>query len=227
MGGSDRTPGNITRALEQEGIAVCYGHEGAHVIPYDAVVYTVAIDPANPEYLAAKKAGKPLISRSDYLGYLMSRFETRVGISGMHGKSTCTAMCANILLGNGDPTILCGAELPSLGNLPCRIGQERKHFLFEACEYMDSFLDFYPTLAVILNIGMDHVDYFHSMEQIRASFLAYARRTGPGGTVLYNADDLECVLAMESFEGRRMTFALDADADFIARNVTLSRGGVT
>ena len=111
-----------------------------------------------------------------------------------------------------------------MGNSPCRIGRAREHFLFEACEYMDSFLDFNPTLAVVLNIGMDHVDYFHSMEQIRASFLRFAERTGEDGTVLYNADDPESVRTFKPFAGKRVTFALHGSADFCARNITHIRG---
>ena len=227
VGGSDRSPSAVTEALRQQNIRVYIGHRAAQIKGYGAVIYTVAIDAQNPEYLAAKESGVPLISRADYLGYLMSRFQTRVGVAGMHGKSSCTAMCANIFLGTGDPTVLCGAELPALGNAPCRIGKAREHIVFEACEYMDSFLDFNPTLAVILNIGMDHVDYFHSMEQIRASFLAYARKTGENGTVLYNADDAESMRAMEPFEGRKVTFAIDTEADFRARNITQARGGMS
>ena len=224
VGGSDRTATAVTKDLERQGIRVYYGHDAAHMDAYDAAVYTVAIDAQNPEYLAAKTAGKPLISRADYLGYLMTDFQSRVGIAGMHGKSTCTAMCASIFLAAGDPTVLCGAALPALNGSPCRIGREREHIVFEACEYMDSFLDFNPSLAVILNIGMDHVDYFHSMEQIRQSFLRYAERTGKGGTVLYNADDAESVTALSPFVGRKVTFSLDAPADFTARNVSQTRG---
>ncbi len=226
VGGSDRTASRITESLINDGIDVCIGHSAERILQYDAVIYTVAIAADNPEYLAARAAGKPLISRADYLGYLMHRFSKRIGVAGMHGKSTCTAMCASILLEAGDPTVLCGASLASLGDSPCRIGRGREHFLFEACEYMDSFLDFYPTVAVILNIGLDHVDYFHSMEQIRESFLRYAERVGKDGAVLYNADDPECVQALREYEGRRMTFAIDASADFTARNAS-SSGGVT
>jgi len=224
VGGSDRTETPLTERLSAHGIKVFYGHDASHVADYDAVVYTVAIDPQNPEYLAAQQAGKPLVSRADYLGYLMTVFSTRVGIAGMHGKSTCTAMCASIFLAAGDPTVLCGAPLPALGNSPCRIGDGREHFVFEACEYMDSFLDFNPTLAVVLNVGMDHVDYFHSMEQIRASFLAYAERTGEGGRLLYNADDPESVIAFSPFKGQKLRFGLKNDADFTAKNVAASKG---
>ena len=227
VGGSDRNESQTTKGLEQVGIKVYYGHAASHIEAYDAVVYTVAIEASNPEYLAAKYEGKPLISRSDYMGYLISKFKNRIGISGMHGKSTCTAMCAGIFQMAFDPTVLCGAEVPSLGDAPCRISKEREHIVFEACEYMDSFLDFSPSLAVILNIGMDHVDYFHSMDQIRASFLAYAKKTGSEGVVLYNADDAESVKAMEGFDGRKLTFGIKSDADFVAREISNARGGVT
>jgi UDP-N-acetylmuramate--alanine ligase len=92
---------------------------------------------------------------------------------------------------------------------------------------MDSFLDFSPTLAVVLNVRMDHVDYFHSMEQIRASFLAYARRTGEQGTVLYNADDAESVKALEAFEGKKVTFGIKSEADFCARDIRSDRNGTS
>ena len=228
VGGSDRTATALTASLEGKGITVYLGHDAANIHDYDAVVYTVAIGSDNPEYCEAQSRGLPLFSRADYLGYLMSRFHNRVGIAGMHGKSTCTAMCASIFLASqSDPTILCGAELPALENSTCRIGRAREQFVFEACEYMDSFLDFNPTLAVILNVGLDHVDYFHSMEQIRASFLTYARRTGKDGCVLYNFDDPETLRSLASFEGKRVSFGLSQEADFSATNIVVSDGTIS
>ena len=225
VGGSDRTATELTASLERQGITVRLGHDAANVNDYDVVVYTVAISEDNPEYQEAKHRKKPLISRADYLGYLMKCFRMRVGIAGMHGKSTCTAMCASIFLGQGDPTVLCGAALPALNHSSCRIGRAREHFVFEACEYMDSFLDFNPTLAVILNVGLDHVDYFHSLEQVRFSFLRYAQRTGIDGTVLYNADDDEACRSLRSFEGEHVTFGLLMPADFTAENIQTGCGG--
>lgn len=224
VGGSDHGSSPQIAALAEEGIPVYERHDAANISRYDAVIYTVAISADNPEYVAAVERGKPVISRADYLGYLMMSYSNRVGISGMHGKSTCTAMCAQIFLEATDPTVLCGAELPFLGNSTCRIGQVREHFVFEACEYMDSFLDFNPTLAVVLNVGMDHVDYFKSIEQVRSSFLQFARRTGESGTVLYNADDAESCRALEGFEGKRVTFSLYGKGDFCARNIRHEKG---
>ncbi len=226
VGGSDRSQNAQTAQLREMGIPVFGSHDAKNIEDYDAVVYTVAIGADNPEYLAAKAAGKPLLSRADYLGYLMVSYRHRIGVAGMHGKSSCTAMCAQIFLAATDATVLCGAELPLLGGSTCCIGKEQEHFVFEACEYMDSFLDFNPTLAVVLNVGMDHPDYFKNMEQIRASFLAYARRTGERGGVLYNADDAESVLALKDFEGRHVTFGIEKTADYMARNIR-HEGGIT
>ena len=226
VGGSDRSENAQTVHLKEKGIPVFGSHDAKNIEDFDAVVYTVAIGADNPEYLAAKAAGKPLLSRADYLGYLMVSYRHRIGVAGMHGKSSCTAMCAQIFLSATDATVLCGAELPLLGGSTCCIGGEQEHFVFEACEYMDSFLDFNPTLAVVLNVGMDHPDYFQNMEQIRASFLAYARRTGKNGTVLYNADDCECVLSVKEFEGRHVTFGIEKEADYSARNIC-HKNGVT
>ncbi len=226
VGGSDRAQNAQTLALSRDGITVYPAHRAENVKDYDAVVFTVAIGADNPELLAAIADGKPVFSRADYLGYLMMSYRHRIGVSGMHGKSTCTAMCAQILLEAADPTVLCGAELQALGNSTCCIGREREHFLFEACEYMDSFLDFNPTLAIVLNVGMDHVDYFESIEQIRSSFLHFAERTGREGTVLYNADDPETVLALRDFGGQKVTFSLGGEADFSARRPQ-GRDGMT
>ncbi len=226
VGGSDRTRTDLTDALAADGIEVVFGHDAVHLSGYGAVVYTVAIGEDNPEYRAAHERGLPCISRADYLGYLMSKFKRRVGISGMHGKSTCTAMCASIFAHAGDPTVLCGAPLPSEGGHPCRIGCADECMVFEACEYMDSFLDFYPTLAVILNIGMDHVDYFHSMEQIHASFRSFAARVGKDGAVLYNADDSETTLALQDCPVRKIGFSPNGNAEFTAQNVERG-GGIT
>lgn len=122
VGGSDRSTSEVTAALADEGIEVFTGHSAAHLEGYDAVVYTVAIDGENPEYREAICRGLPVLSRADYLGYLMARFSKRIGVSGMHGKSTCTAMCAHILEAAGDPTVLCGAELCEKTHSSCRIG---------------------------------------------------------------------------------------------------------
>ena len=218
VGGSDRTRSALTERLRQEGIDVFYSHDESNVEDYDILVYTVAISEDNPEYVAARKKGMPCISRADYMGYLMTDYKRRIGISGMHGKSTCTSMCAEaLMLAGADPTVLSGAELTAMGGA-YRVGAN-EYFLFEACEYMDSFLDFNPTVSVILNIEMDHVDYFKSMEHIRNSFLKFARLSGNCGVCVANIDSKNVKDALSEYEGNTVWFGLNDKADIRAVNI--------
>lgn len=130
-------------------------------------------------------------------------------------------MCAQIFIDSGaDPTVISGAEM-TLMDGAFRIGG-KKHFLFEACEYRDSFLDFCPNIAVLLNAEMEHVDYFKSIEQIRRSFAAYASLTGNGGYAVYNADDENVRLAVKDYAGTPVSFGIGTDADFRAVNINTS-----
>ena len=220
-GGSDRTKSDLTEKLEAEGIDIKYSHAAENIEGYDVIVYTVAITTDNPEYSAAVEKGLPCFSRADYMGYLMSEFPRRIGISGMHGKSTCTSICAQIFMdAMGDPTVLSGAVLPSMGGA-YRIGG-RDNFIFEACEYKDSFLDFNPNIAVILNIEPDHLDYFSGLPQILDSFEAYAKKAD---TLIVNADDANVGEVCRRLSGYRMiSFSASTDADYRAENIALAEG---
>ncbi len=230
VAGSDRSRTDVTEELRAEGIDIYYEHSADNLgEDCGLVVYTVAISSDNPEYVAAHERGIPCVSRSDFLGFLMTRYRRRVGVAGMHGKSTCTSMCAQIFMdADADPTILSGAVYPPMGGA-YRIGGD-EHFIFEACEYMDSFLDFHPTVAILLGAELEHVDYFKDMEQIRTSFAKFASLTGPRGVTVVNLDDPEI---MESARralkakntGHLVTFSIDnPKADFHAKNVSMDSG---
>ena len=230
--GSDRARTAVTDALTAEGIRVLYGH-AAENIPADCglTVYTVAISEDNPEYRASLERGIPCVSRADYLGALMTDYTRRVGVAGMHGKSTCTSMCAQILLdAEVDPTILSGATYAPMGGA-YRLGDSKEHFLFEACEYMDSFLDFNPTVAVLLGAELEHVDYFKDMEQITESFARFASLTGEGGVTVVNLDDDNILeSARRALDrgrtGRLITFSAKGapSAEFRAAMIRTRRG---
>ncbi len=223
-GGSDRTPTAITARLEACDIDINYSHESENIRGYDAAVYTVAISPDNPEYVEALRLGIPCISRADFLGYIMTGYRRRIGVSGMHGKSTCTSMCAETFIGAGvSPTVLSGAELDIM-NGAYTVG-EGEDFIFEACEYMDSFLDFNPTVAIILNEEIDHVDYFHSIEQIHSSFAKYADITRKDGYAVANMDDENVRISLANYGGTLVSFGIESkDLDFRAVNITCHRG---
>ena len=224
VGGSDRTPSALTERLEGEGVKIFYSHSADNVENYDAFVYTVAIGEDNPEYVRANERKIPVISRADYMGYLMTGYEKRIGVSGMHGKSTATSMCASLLMNaDADPTVLSGAVLDSMGGA-YRVGGN-EHFLFEACEYMDSFLDFNPNIAVILNVELDHVDYFEDLEHIKRSYRTFAEiAIGNGGSVIANGDDENVLCALDGAKNVIYFGINNKNADIRAENISEING---
>ncbi len=224
VSGSDRAQSDMTRKLICAGIPVFHGHDARNVADADAVIYTGAVNEQNPEIAEAMKRGIPLIYRADALGYMMMKYKTRIGISGSHGKSTCTAMISHILIASGkDPTVMCGAETAEMGGA-YRVG-DRDDFVFEACEYKDSFLGFFPSVAVVLNIDLDHTDYFTGgIEQIKQSFRKYAliALSEQGGAVVATADDENTADALKGLPVT--TFGIKAQADFRAENISYEGG---
>ena len=232
VSGSDHAETEITRHLTERGIPVFLTHAAQNLGDADAVIYTVAVPSDNPEYREAMQRGIPLISRADYLGYIMTGYRRRIGVSGMHGKSTTTSMCAQIFMdAQRDPTVTSGASLAGMGGY-YRIGGN-EDFIFEACEYMDSFLDFCPTVAIVLNIEMDHVDYFKSMEQIRTSYRLFCDKVlkEEGGCIICSSDDEEVMRMTDGFSGRIYTVGTQARngvlPDYLAENCTLRHGKYT
>lgn len=219
--GSDHSESDAVLRLREMGIPVVIGHLPESVEGKDAVVYTAALGMDNPELANAVRLGIPLISRGDFLGYLMGDYETRVGVSGTHGKTTTTSMIAHILIAAGmDPTVANGAILPEIGGA-YRIGG-KDHFVYEACEYKDSFLSFDPSIAVITNIELDHTDYFPSIEAIIASF---KKSIEPSSAVVANIDSDNVKKALEGYDGWVIGVSLtDSTADFYPANLRYEHG---
>lgn len=226
--GSDRGDGHLIKRLKDAGIPIYREHTVENLKDNcAALIYTVAISEDNPEYVEAQRRGVPCISRADYLGYIMTGYKQRVGIAGMHGKSSCTSMCAEIFIGHGKrtgnrPTIISGAEYAAMDGA-YYIG-DRDSFVFEACEYMDSFLDFNPTVAVLLNADLEHIDYFKSLDQIIESFGKYAALTGEDGCAIVCADDDNIMQSVKDYKGRIITFGIEKKADFYAQNINHTCG---
>ena len=189
--GSDRVENDRTALLRRMGISVTIGQDIAGATGASLVVYTAAIAETDPSLVAARQAGVSCITRAAYLGACMLAYKRRVGVAGVHGKSTVTGMLAAVFAAAGaDATVLCGAGL--VGDVPYRLGG-RELLLFEACEYRDSFLAFSPTVAVLLNLEWEHVDYFHTLAQMRASFAAFA---AGAQTVVANGEDANLMEAL-------------------------------
>ena len=135
----------------------------------DLVIYSNAIDESNFEYKSAKKLKIPTLSRANFLGYLASKHKTSIAVSGTHGKSTTTAYLAKIFDYAGkNPTVFCGGTMKDYHSSFIFGGREL--IICEACEYMDSFLCFEPTVGCILNVEYDHPDYFENEDALLSSF---------------------------------------------------------
>ncbi len=187
--GSDIAESELTKKLEDEGIKVFYGQKASNISKdMDLVVYTAAIGPDNEELGKARELNINTMVRADYLGLLMKMANNVICISGTDGKTTTTAMISHIMLETDfDPTVMVGGMYDKIGgNL--RIGKS-SNMIVESCEYKDSFLSFFPTTAVILNIREDHLDYFKDINHIRRSFKAFADKEGVKTLVICNEID--------------------------------------
>ena len=175
ISGSDSKESELTDKLTKLGASIHYGQRASNITnDLDLVVYTAAIHPDNPELKAAVDAGIPTLTRAELLGQIMDNYKDSIAVAGTHGKTTTTSMITHILLhACADPTVSVGGILKSIdGNI--RVGNSDV-FLTEACEYTNSFLNFYPKYAVILNIEEDHLDFFKDINDIRNSFHRFAQ----------------------------------------------------
>ena len=224
--GSDAAKSALTQKLEQLGATVFYGQCPQNIRPgTDLVVYTAAVHPDNPEYQASKTAGIPMLSRAQLLGQIMEHYKLSAAIAGTHGKTTTTSMCTHILLAAGcDPTISIGGILKAIdGNI--RVGKS-EYFVTEACEYTDSFLEFYPKYSVILNVEEDHLDYFKDLQAIRRSFSRFASQTAKGGAIIINREIDGWEELLEGADAKTVTFGFDPSCDVYPQAATYSDTGL-
>lgn len=188
VSGSDNLETYATRHLRELGIPVVIGHKPENVHGADFVVYTVAILPDNPERVETARLGLPTIERATLLGQLMEGFDTAVGVCGAHGKTSTTAMLAQVLMAcDLDPSIHIGGTLDAVGG-STRIGQSGL-FVAEACEFNASFLHLRPTVAVVLNIDADHLDFYKDIDDIQQTFAKFLALLPASGHAIGNGDD--------------------------------------
>ncbi|MBQ1260842.1 MAG: hypothetical protein IIX96_02400 [Clostridia bacterium] len=183
VSGSDRCEGEYIAALRSLGADIKIPENQGGVMTASLLVYSLAVDSADSELAYARSLGIPTVSRADFLSYLEAGYKTKIAVSGAHGKSTVTAMLAEILKRAGlSPTVALGAAFPD--GTPLLLGG-KELLLYEACEYRDSFLCLSPDILLINNIELDHTDYFESTARLCASFEAAARKAP---SVIINTD---------------------------------------
>ena len=186
--GSDMNDGPSVEHLRSLGIPVAIGHNAENLGDCDLVIRTAAIHDENPEISGAIARGIPVYERAQAWGAIMQKYANAVCFSGTHGKTTTTSMATHIFMEAGaDPTVMIGGTLPLLHS-GYRVGQGDT-IILESCEYCNSFLNFFPTVAVILNVEEDHLDFFKDLADIEHSFHAFADLVPQRGYIISNADD--------------------------------------
>ena len=223
VSGSDRTSSKITDKLEALGAKVYYEHSEKNVEGADIIVYTAAIHDDNPEFSAAKKSGAILLSRAEFLGAIMKLYKNALGVSGTHGKTTTTGMLAYALIAaHFDPTVSIGGELDIIdGNV--KVGASQ-YFITEACEYTNSYLEFFPTVSVITNIDADHLDFFSGIDEIIESFRKFALLTKDKGFVVACGSDENIKKALDGTNLDIKFYGIGKGFEYSAQNISFDRG---
>lgn len=220
ISGSDMNKSALTTQLEEKGVKVYYGQVAENITSdIDLVVYTAAIREDNEEWLAAKEANIPMLTRAELLGQIMDNYSKSIAVSGTHGKTTTTSMISQVLLeADTDPTITVGGILSAInGNL--RVGTSDV-FISEACEYTNSFLNFRPKYSIILNVEAEHLDFFKDLEDVRNSFHKFAANTRPDGATIINSEIEDYEELVAGLPHKVITYGFDSRFDYYAENIS-------
>lgn len=219
--GSDNNPGDNIDKLRSLGIKVTMGQKAENIEGAEMIVYTAALLSDNPELCAAKASGIPTFERSKLFGAVTRKYENCIGVCGTHGKTTVTSMLTQVLImADKDPTAVIGGKLPLIDSHG-RTGNSET-MVCEACEFVDTFLDLSPDVAVILNIDEDHLDYFKTLDNIIRSFHKFSLLTT--NTLIYNGDDENTIKAVDGVDKAKITFGFDAKNDYYPENIRYNHG---
>lgn len=205
ISGSDMNASVSTDELIAKGIQVYIGHQADNIRGADCIIRTAAAHNDNPEIAAARALGIPVFERAQAWGVIMKNYPNAICVSGTHGKTTTTSMITQIFMeAKKDPTVMIGGTLPLI-HAGHRVGSGDT-IILESCEYCNSFLNFYPTVALVLNIEADHLDFFKDLRDIQNSFRKFAMLVPAHGCVIANGDDRN---TMEALSGLKLlTFGI-------------------
>ena len=225
VSGSDRDDSDTLQHLRSIGIETYIGQKKENIKNPDLIIYTDAILPENEELIAAMNTGVPCVSRGVFLGALMRNYIYSIGVSGSHGKSTVTSMISKILVNSEvDPNILLGGKLDEInGNV--HVGKS-DYLLTEACEFKANILHYYPSMALVLNIDEDHLDFYKDLNHIVATFIGYMKNLSEDSKAIINIDDPNCLPLLEHIKGEILSFGIENDnAVYKITNITFDEIG--
>lgn len=222
LSGSDNNETDTLARIKSLGIPVVMGQKAENIEGAEMIIYTAALLPDNPELVAAKTSGIPTYERSKLLGAITRIYPNSICISGTHGKTTACSMLTQILIeAEFDPTAVIGGKLPLTGTNGM-VGKS-EHMVCEACEFVNTFLDLSPDIAVVLNVDEDHLDFFKTFENLKKSFTEFVSMATK--MIIYNGDDcntVETVIPAINKSGKKsITFGLNETNDYRAINIEM------
>ena len=225
VSGSDRADSPSFKTLRAKGAQIFVGHNEDHVPnDADAIVISSAIPEDNPEVAAAKKLRIKLLHRSDINATLLNA-KTGIAVAGAHGKTTTTSMIGFVLFNaDVDPTIIIGGESADLGT--SAILGRSEYLVSEADESDGSFLKLHPSIAVVTNVEDDHLDHYGTMDNIRAAFKQFIDNVKPDGVAVLCFDNENLVDIARAVDRKIISYAIDREADFVAKNIRAEVNGV-
>jgi len=217
VSGSDLAETDVTARLASMGASVARGHDACNVDDADVVVISSAVGGENPEVAFAHEHGIPVIPRAEMLAELM-RMKFGVAVAGSHGKTTTTSMISTVLGSAGfDPTMVIGGRLDSIGS-SARLGKG-EYLVAEADESDGSFMLLSPTIAVITNIDLEHIDHYGDMDHLRDTFSAFANKVPFYGLVVLCTDCENVRILVPRMRKRYATYGIAQSADFQAERI--------
>jgi UDP-N-acetylmuramate--alanine ligase len=210
---------NITR-LEKRGIKVHIGHCAENVTSCDAVIYSAAVEPNNPELQAAHKRGIPTIKRATILGEILRSRPNSVAIAGTHGKTTTTSLIGHLFMSAGrDPIIIAGGVLKEL-NSTIHNGSGDT-IIVEADEFDRSFHQLYPTHIVLTSIDPEHLDTYRNLDGARDSYIKFVNRLPFYGKLILSDDDQNIQSILPQISVDFVKYSIDHDCDIQAITIQL------
>jgi UDP-N-acetylmuramate--alanine ligase len=220
--GSDLKASGVTARLEGLGATVYIGHRAENVATADVVVYSSAVNPANPELSAARAAGRPIIARAEMLAELM-RYRHGIAIAGTHGKTTTTSLVASIFAEAGlDPTFVIGGLLNSAG-ANARLGESR-YLVAEADESDASFLHLQPMVTAVTNIDADHMStYDGDFNKLKKYFVEFLHNLPFYGLAVLCVDDPVVEEILPQISRPTLTYGFSERADYRIFNLSQQR----
>src|SRR5277367_3909343 len=219
VSGSDLKATSTTERLHTLGAKIHEGHHAENVHGAHVVVVSSAVAPDNVEIVEAHRLKIPVIPRAEMLAELM-RLKYGIAVAGAHGKTTTTSMVAAVLAAAGlDPTFVVGGRVNHAGS-NARVGQS-EYMVVEADESDRSFLLLAPVLAVITTIDREHLDHYHSLEEIQEVFLQFANRVPFYGTVILCIDEPNVQAILPLVKRPVITYGTSSQADLVISEVRL------